>query len=373
MTRMIFYFCFICFTTEAISQDPQALSVIKKVNETVGNNTQLQYEYQYDGWGKTAGKFQGKVYLDKRNGMKLLVELNTLDEDNNIILQESIFTDGNNIRLLDNTNKILKIGSAGGGSPYLMSYAWYAVFREFVIPAPFTMQMQNKSMSYDGEITIDGVECHIIGMDSPWGDRNFWYLGKADHQIHGQKTINNTPGTEGGFNFTMQNLQIDLLTDESVFDLSEEGVRVINEDERVIAVGKKAPEWMLSNASGDKVNSKKLKGKMVLLDFWASWCSPCWQIMPIVDKIRSDYASETLQVYGVNVWENPKLDIQEYLKKKKLNNYDILLDSDASVAKRFKIASLPLVVLIDKDGTILYINKGMDQHMEKNVRAILNM
>ena len=372
MTRLIFYFCLLFITAEADSQDPQALSIIKKINETVGSNTQLQYDYYYEGWGKTVGKFRGKVYMDKRNGMKLLVELNTLDEDDNIVLQESIFTDGNNIKLLDKTNKILKIGSAGGGSPYLMSYAWYAIFREFLMPAPFAMQMQNKSMTYDGEIVIDGVDCHIVGMDNPWGDRNFWYLGKDDHQIHGQKTINNTPGTEGGFNFTMQNLKVNQEINESVFNLSGEGVQVINEDERMISVGQPAPEWVLINASGERVSSKQLKGKMVMLDFWASWCSPCWQIMPIVEKIRTDYFSKNLIVFGVNVWENPELDIDAYLKKKQLNNYDNLLDEDASVAKRFKIASLPLVVLIGKDGTILYINNGMDQNMDKNIRDILD-
>ena len=94
--------------------------------------------------------------------------------------------------------------------------------------------------------------------------------------------------------------------------------------------------------------------------------------MPVINKIKEDYSSKNVVVYGVNVWENPKLNLKEYLEKKGLNAYENLFDVDATVAKSFKIGSLPLVVLIDESGNIVYVNAGQDAKMDKSIRDILD-
>ncbi len=354
------------------AQDNQALEILKKTNTQLNQNVSLQYDYTYEGWGKNNGRFKGKVYIDKKRGMQLGISLKTIDNKGRVTLDEYIYTNGNDIQLLDKTNKVLKKGMASNGSGYLMSYGWYAVFREFLMPDPMAMNYQNSTLAYDGSKMVNGITCHMISLTNQWDDKNTWYIGKADHQIYGQKTSNEKPETEGGFEFLMNNTRHNEPIDQAAFTISENNFKIVDEDSRLITPGNPAPEWTLGNSSEINVTSRQLKGKKVLLDFWASWCSPCWQIMPVINKIKADYKDENIVVYGVNVWENPKKDIKSYLEEKGLNTYEILFDNDATVTKSFKIATLPFVVLIDENGQILYVNSGKDQKMDENLRALLD-
>ncbi len=356
----------------AVGQNEKALDILKKVNDQLSTNVSIEYDYTYKGWGKSYGNFSGKVYIDKSRGMNLGVLLKTYNDFGKLIQEEFIYTNGNDLKLLDKTNKVLKTGSASKGSGYLMSYAWYAVFREFLMPSPFQMNFNNKTLEYVGEKKVNGIDCHVVKLVNQWGETNNWYFGKNDYQIYGQKTENNNSGTEGGFLFEMSNSKINKPIDPNVFEVASEGVTTIDEDARIIAPGQKAPDWILKDINGSKVTSKELKGKKILLDFWASWCAPCWKIMPEIESIKSKFESTNLVVYGVNVWEKPNFKLKGYLKKKNIEQYKTLLDEDASVAKSFKIASLPLVVLIDENGKILYVNNGQDQNMVSNISNILN-
>ncbi len=365
--------CFL-FIIPSKAQDAKALEILNKVNASLNQLKTFQYDYTYEGWGKVAGKFDGTVKISKEQGLQLRVDLNTIGANGKYKKQESIYTNGDSLRVLDKTDNKLRYGTASGGSAYLMSYAWYAVFREHLIPAdPFAKNFSDSTLKYEGIEKIKGKECHVVSMNNPWGDRNFWYFGTSDYQVYGQRQENNQKEVEGGFKFEMTSLKVNesIAPDQFLFILSKD-VSKSNENERIIAVGKKAPEWTLQNGANENISSRDLKGKIVVLDFWASWCAPCWQIMPAVDKIKSDYATKNVEVFGVNVWENPKLEIDQYLVKKKLNHYEVLFDKEAVVAESFKIGSLPLIVIIGTDGNILYHNSGADREFDKNIRKILD-
>ncbi len=372
MKRTYFFLTLIFSTLLSQAQNEQALKILKDVNEKNNQTRTLQYSYTYEGWGKTFGKFSGEVVLDKQQGLQLLVVLNTHDASGQIQNTEYIYTNGDQLKLADTQAKVLKKGSVSGGSQHLMSYAWYAVFREFLMPNAFAMGLQDSSLNYEGSETIDGTDCHIVSMNNPWGDRNFWYFGKSDNLIYGQFQENKNPDTQGGFVFKMSDVRINATLPSTAFEVPTQGLTVVDENQRKVAVGEQAPEWLLKNGANESITSRQQQGKLTLLDFWASWCSPCWQIMPIIDNIKKDYGTSALDVYGVNVWESPKVNIADYLNRKNLNHYEVLFDMDAAVAKSFKIAALPLVVLIDKEGKILYINSGRDPEMDANLREILD-
>ena len=70
-----------------------------------------------------------------------------------------------------------------------------------------------------------------------------------------------------------------------------------------ISIGSEAQEIALENASGEIISLNSLRGKVVLLDFWASWCGPCRKSLPILNEIRSQYSSQGFEVVAVNVDE----------------------------------------------------------------------
>jgi thiol-disulfide isomerase/thioredoxin len=115
-------------------------------------------------------------------------------------------------------------------------------------------------------------------------------------------------------------------------------------------VGKAASPFSLKGLTGKPTTLASLKGKVVLLDFWASWCGPCRIEMPTIDKLDRELKAKGLVVLGVNVGEKAKT-ASDYIKK---NNYGfaILLDSDSQVSERYGASGLPTVVVIDKQGNI---------------------
>ncbi len=120
-----------------------------------------------------------------------------------------------------------------------------------------------------------------------------------------------------------------------------------------VNVGQEAPGFTLKNLAGKSVSLKDFRGeKVVVLDFWASWCAPCLRAIPELNRIRKDYDEKDVQVLGVNVRERPAAVLS--VKKKYMVKYPILLDLNGSVAKEYRVRGIPNLILVDKDGVVQY-------------------
>ena len=114
--------------------------------------------------------------------------------------------------------------------------------------------------------------------------------------------------------------------------------------------GQPAGDFTLPDLAGVKRALSSHKGKVVLLDFWATWCGPCRREMPIIDALHARYAKKGLVVYGVNCSESQskaKAFVQKYGY-----NFPQLLDKDGSVQTAYQITAIPTVFIVDKEGTI---------------------
>lgn len=83
----------------------------------------------------------------------------------------------------------------------------------------------------------------------------------------------------------------------------------------LLQAGTVAPDWTLLDSKGNKVTLSSLKGKVIVLDFWATWCAPCKQVMPTIQKMHEKYKSKGVLVYGVNTWE--RADAAKFMKDNK--------------------------------------------------------
>ena len=126
-------------------------------------------------------------------------------------------------------------------------------------------------------------------------------------------------------------------------------------------VNKPAPDFELpvvanGAAPSARVRLSQLHDKVVILDFWASWCGPCGQQAPILDRIARKYDSDVV-VLGINVGEAPGI-AASYAKVKGLS-YPILADLEGTAQELYNATNLPTVVLIDKKGNITAVNQGV--------------
>jgi len=120
--------------------------------------------------------------------------------------------------------------------------------------------------------------------------------------------------------------------------------------------GGPAPGFTLNDASGVAYELDALKGQVVMINFWASWCAPCRQEMPYLEAIFQKYEPLGFTLLAVNVEENPA-DGEAWLRDRPVS-FPVLYDPDNQVSKLFDVIAMPSTVLIDRQGNVRYLHHG---------------
>ncbi|MEW6684585.1 MAG: redoxin domain-containing protein [Candidatus Edwardsbacteria bacterium] len=136
-----------------------------------------------------------------------------------------------------------------------------------------------------------------------------------------------------------------------------------------VPLRKKAPNFSLYNLIDEKVELKELKGKIILLDFWASWCKPCKEEMPFLESLHLHYKDNGLCILGITVDSKRNLGLVKNIILQKKVTYPILLDSNQKVEKIYGVSILPTLFLIDKRGLIRFSRVGYTKVMEGEISA----
>jgi thiol-disulfide isomerase/thioredoxin len=122
-----------------------------------------------------------------------------------------------------------------------------------------------------------------------------------------------------------------------------------------LSVGRQAPAFRLPDLQGHEVSLAQFKGKVVVLDFWASWCGPCRRSMPELEKLQHRYG-DRMTLLAINLMETPE-EIKSFLSSQKINP-NVLLDSEGTVGRIYKSNAIPMQVLIDKEGIVRFVSVG---------------
>ncbi|MBV1906704.1 MAG: TlpA family protein disulfide reductase [Pseudomonadales bacterium] len=134
-----------------------------------------------------------------------------------------------------------------------------------------------------------------------------------------------------------------------------------------------APDFTLKNLEGKNLRLQEFRGQVVLLNFWASWCGPCRQEMPLLDRIHQRYEDAGFSVVAVNV-EGEKAPAQALAKETGVS-FPVLIDTDQKVSEQYNLEAMPSSVLIDRDGVIRYIHRGYqpgdESHYLKVVKQLI--
>jgi len=135
----------------------------------------------------------------------------------------------------------------------------------------------------------------------------------------------------------------------------------------------KSPDFTLKSREGKNVRLSDFRGQVVLLNFWASWCGPCRQEMPILDQLHKKYGKSGFSVLGVNLDAKSAKAIK-YLKDTPVN-FTVLYDPKGEVSEMYGVQAMPSTVIIDRDGNVRFLHKGFkdgySEKYHKQIKALL--
>jgi len=116
------------------------------------------------------------------------------------------------------------------------------------------------------------------------------------------------------------------------------------------------PEFTLPARDGGKLSLSELKGQVVMINFWATWCGPCRQEMPLLQQIQAKYEPLGFTLVGINV-EPDSTEAEAWLTKVPVS-FPILFDRQNTVAESFGVVGMPSTVFIDRSGNVRYVHRG---------------
>ena len=98
------------------------------------------------------------------------------------------------------------------------------------------------------------------------------------------------------------------------------------------------------------VDLDDFKGKLVILNFWATWCAPCKEEMPSLDNLQSSTKLNNLKIFPINIGQEDKSKSEFFFKELNINNLDIYIDAPITLAKKFSLRGVPTTILFNKEG-----------------------
>jgi peroxiredoxin len=140
-----------------------------------------------------------------------------------------------------------------------------------------------------------------------------------------------------------------------------------------IAPSSTAPDFTLHTMNGPNMRLQEQRGKVVMINFWATWCGPCRQEMPHLSRLYDKYRASGFVLMGINVDEDTR---NAAAVAAKLGvGFPVLLDTDKQVSRLYDLSTMPSTVLIDRDGKVRFVHRGYlsgyEDVYDKQIRELL--
>ena len=137
--------------------------------------------------------------------------------------------------------------------------------------------------------------------------------------------------------------------------------------------GQTAPDFVLKSATGENLRLSEFRGDVVMINFWATWCGPCRQEMPLLDELYGRYQRVGFNLLGVNIDDDSRRAMS--MVNELGINFPVLFDEDKKVSKLYEVEAMPLTILLDREGTVRHVHHGYQPGYEQKylneIRSLL--
>jgi cytochrome c biogenesis protein CcmG/thiol:disulfide interchange protein DsbE len=135
-----------------------------------------------------------------------------------------------------------------------------------------------------------------------------------------------------------------------------------------------APAWASTAFADGRLDLSRHAGRVVVVDFWASWCKPCRQSIPWLNTLKARYGADGLTLIGVNV-DAERRDADRFMRDVPFD-FEVVFDPDGVIARQFKVQAMPATYVFDRNGKIVETHLGFREAKkdatEAAIRALLN-
>jgi len=137
--------------------------------------------------------------------------------------------------------------------------------------------------------------------------------------------------------------------------------------------GHPAPDFALKSSTGENLRLSEYRGDVVMINFWATWCGPCRQEMPLLDELYNRYERVGFNLLGVNIDDDSRRAMQ--MIEDLGISFPVLFDAQKEVSKLYNVEAMPVTVLVDREGNVRYVHLGYkpgyeDKYLDQ-VRSLL--
>ncbi len=137
--------------------------------------------------------------------------------------------------------------------------------------------------------------------------------------------------------------------------------------------GQPAPDFALKSSTGENLRLSEYRGDVVMINFWATWCGPCRQEMPLLDELYQRYQRVGFNLLGVNIDDDSRRAMQ--MIEELGVDFPVLFDDRKEVSRLYEVEAMPVTVLVDRVGTVRYVHHGYkpgyeDKYLDQ-VRSLL--
>jgi peroxiredoxin/outer membrane lipoprotein-sorting protein len=235
---------------------------------------------------------------------------------------------------------------------------------------------ENPQITGEEDLKVDGqkVRCYVIRARTAGMEHELW-IDQQRFVVLQHKEKGELNGMHADLHLKVTALEINSTLADSMFQFepgkgwSEAEMLLLPGEQRIMLTGSRAANFALKSLEGEPVVLDQTRGKVVVLDFWATWCPPCREELPFIEKLRGEFAGQ-VQFFGIN--DEDSGTVKDFLRK---HTYEmtVLMDGKRQVHRQYGVSSIPTMLIIDKQGVIRehFIGSRSEAKLRQAIQAVV--